>query len=133
MSEASGSSALPALLEDSTTHAARNLDSEVQPVRAYVKLTDAQQASRNLLTASTKAKKKDLTTDIDALLIDHAAAIKAVAKTHDVQPDYILKLISTSSRYKAPRAPTLHNAMMHAKAQEINEGNYLFTRHYFLC
>lgn len=119
MSEASG---LATLLEDLTTHAARNPESEVQLGREYNKLTDAQQATRELLTMSTKAKKELLTADVDALLLQHTANIELLATAHDVLPEHISKLISTASRYKPSRAPTLQNAMLHAKAQEVNDG-----------
>jgi len=86
------------------------------------KLTQAEKASRALVTEANKVARALLMQDIDVFLEDNARNIEELAAKHSVKPEYVKKLVNPKTTYKKQRAPTLPNAIAHIKAVEINEG-----------
>src|ERR1700722_3960097 len=102
--------------------AARNPMKDIIPTQACKKRTEAQLASRALITKANKASRAFLMQDIDAFLDGQANLIKGLAEKHSVKPEYIKKLVNPITTYKKKRIPTLPNAIAHVKAMEINQG-----------
>lgn len=54
----------------------------------------------------------------DALLVE-------LAKRHDKKPEHLRAILTHSSSFRKKRGPTLQNALLHAKAKEVNSGKRL--------
>jgi hypothetical protein len=117
-----------ALLAESnnTTWAARNPTRPIlNPRPAPARLTEAQKASRAIAREQKKANAKRLDDDIKQFTEDQHAKLEEIAKTHNVKVEKVKDLVGASTHYKKSRKPTLHNAIVHAKAMEVNQGKWL--------
>ncbi|KAG1859023.1 hypothetical protein DFJ58DRAFT_726481 [Suillus subalutaceus] len=120
-----GEESLPEPLRDanSSTWAARN------PTRPMIhrqtpppRLSDAQKASRKI--------KKDQRTEITKHLHDAVAkhlqeqknGVELLSLAHNVTPKQINDIISHQTKYCTARKVHLNNALIHAKAKEMNSG-----------
>ncbi|KAG1805955.1 uncharacterized protein BJ212DRAFT_1283120 [Suillus subaureus] len=74
-------------------------------------LSDAEKASRKI--------KKDQRTAIIKHLHN---AVASLSLTHNVTPKYINDMISSQTKYHTAHKVTLANALIHAKAKEVNNG-----------
>src|ERR1700722_1288743 len=110
---------------DDNGWATRNPMKSVIPSRMHKKLTEAERASRGLITEANKTTRALLMQDVDAFLEDQAKQIDVLATKHSVKAEYIKKLVNPITTYKKQRAPTLHNAIAHIKAVEIGKGEIL--------
>jgi hypothetical protein len=99
---------------------------EVQSARPWDKISTAEQNTRNLRKATKKIKNTQLTTDIDALQLEHSAQINAFTLKHHQKLSHILNILNNSSHYKTTCLPTLQNVLVHHKALEVNEGVLLY-------
>ena len=50
--------------------------------------------------------------------------LEEIAHTHNVKVEKVKDLVGASTHYKKSRKPTLHNAILHAKAIEVNQGKW---------
>ena len=109
------------------THAERRPDLLHQGIRTLTKktLTEAQKATRALRQISDKEKNALLTTDLEELLMTQYIELENLAKKHAVKVEYIQNLIRQSSHFKKKRAVSLHNAILHHKAADINAGKLI--------
>jgi hypothetical protein len=117
-----------AQVDHQTTWADRNPDLDVQPSRSRAKaakLSNAEENTRNLGKAARKVKNTELAADIDALNLERAAQIEALATKYHRKPTYVTDIINNTTHYKKTRAPNLQNALLHHKAMEMNEGTSL--------
>ncbi|KAG2100524.1 hypothetical protein BD769DRAFT_1393946 [Suillus cothurnatus] len=97
---------------DSSSWASRNPTHPVIPTRSHPAcLTEAQKASRALKTAQNKEQFKD-----------HRKKLHELALAHHVSDKHVKNLIGLQTHYKKTREPQLHNALIHAKAKEVNNG-----------
>ena len=98
-----------------------------QEVRVLTKknLTEAQKATRALRLISDQEKNALLTTDLEALLITQHKGLEDLAKKHAVKVEYLQNLVTRSPHFKKKRAVSLHNALLHHKAVEVNTGMFL--------
>lgn len=105
-----------------SSHAERN-PGLIQSSRKREKIGKAQRAARAIQNQISKNRHKQMISDLDKIMSDHSKALEDLARKHSVKVDYLQKLITNAPTFKKKRAPTLHNAMVHAKAMEINDGN----------
>jgi hypothetical protein len=108
------------------THAARNSDHFVQPVRKISKLSDAQKASNLLRRKVGQVEHQQLIEEFDVLLQRHLQELEELATKFSVKPEYLDKLKGTSKHFKVKRSVNIENAKMHKKAIEMNEGILIY-------
>jgi hypothetical protein len=104
------------------TWAECNLHKAMQPVRPRTKPTDAQRNAQKITAARNKESSVLLAAGILGLAVLHDTQIEELATKHNVTKQHIEKLINNSTHYKKPHAPNLANALVHMKANELNEG-----------
>lgn len=75
-----------------------------------------------MLGSSEEGPNKQLDDDIKAHTEAQQSKVAELAMKHSVLVKKIDDLIGLGTYYKNHRKPTLHNAILHAKAVEINEG-----------
>jgi len=127
-------SQLPVHVEDDTetyhpclaTHAERNPDSFVQPVRKITKLSDAQKASLQLRRKAEQEEHQRLIEAFDTLLQRHSQEQEELAKEFCIKPEYLDKLKGTSKHYKTKRSVNIENAKIHKKSIEVNQGTLIY-------
>lgn len=77
--------------------------------------------------ASTWASKQDqhqsFQKEIDDYLKKQDEFVKEIAEKYGKKPIAIQSLLARASSFKPTRAPSLHNAKVHAKSLELNEGS----------
>jgi len=120
---------------EASTHALRNTHLFMQATRKNAPVSEAMKASRKLRRELDIAANTSLAEDFGALLERHRDETEALAKQHGKTVEYLEKLRDTSSHYKQKRAPSLQNALVHAKAIEVNSSKILFIflrAYYFL-
>jgi type II secretory pathway predicted ATPase ExeA len=78
-------------------------------------------AALQLLPAQKKKRHASLLEDLKDLTDDHNNRLSALAEKHSRKVDYLRKLLHTGPAYKSKRRPSLMNAIVHHKAQEMND------------
>ncbi|KAG1902576.1 uncharacterized protein F5891DRAFT_1186221 [Suillus fuscotomentosus] len=100
---------------------ARNPGQPVIPTRAKgVLLTDAEKASRALKATQGKQNEKALHDAITDFIIEQSKKVGEIARLHNVTQDHVKSLLNFHTHYKKSQAPQLMNALVHAKAKELN-------------
>jgi len=108
---------------DSSSWASHNPTHPVIPTRSHPAcLTEAQKASHALKTAQNKERSKSLQDAIAQFIQDHRKKLHELALAHHVSDKHVKNLIGLQTHYKKTREPQLHNALIHAKAKEVNNG-----------
>ena len=102
--------------------AERNPHKAVQPARVRARPTDAQKKSQKIAAIRNKEARVMLSADILDLVATRREQIDELATKHSVTTQHIEKLVDNSTHYKKTRAPNLANALVHMKANELNEG-----------
>jgi hypothetical protein len=117
---------------NSSTWAARN------PTRSTIhrrtpppRVSDAQKASRKI----KQDRKIELTNRLHDSIAEHLdeqkLKIEALGLMHNVTPKRISDMISSQTNYRTSRKVQLTNALVHAKAKEMNAGkSNLFNSRY---
>ncbi|KAG1894803.1 uncharacterized protein F5891DRAFT_1151914 [Suillus fuscotomentosus] len=106
---------------NSSTWAARNPTRPViRPRTPPPRLTDAQKASRKIKRDQKREATKSLHDGISEYLDEQRVKIEVLARTHNVTPKHINDIISVHTNYHNSRKPRLINALIHAKAKELN-------------
>ncbi|KIJ59174.1 hypothetical protein HYDPIDRAFT_33466 [Hydnomerulius pinastri MD-312] len=110
---------------NSTSWAARNPGLPIIP--PHQPLTSAEKAQINVHAAERKAtagshqeKEASLNDTVKKLLEDMKKRVDTIATEHEVMPDKVQKLLGGYQFYKPSRSATLWNALLHAKATEVN-------------
>ena len=98
----------------------------MQTSKQLAKTSDAHKASLKIRHDANEAEQKALNTELTTLLAKHRVELTELAGRHAKKIVYIDKLISTSKHYKPKRAVNIENAKLHAKATEINAGQWCF-------
>ena len=99
----------------------RNPQKPVQPAWVRPKLMDTQKRTKKLSSECNRAARVTLSADILALIATRKTQIDELAEKHCVTSQHIEKLVDNSSHYKKSCAPNLANALVHMKANELNE------------
>jgi hypothetical protein len=94
----------------------------IDPRPPPARLTDAHKASRAIAHEQRKLAQESLDEDIKQFLTKHNDEIEKIAAAHNVKVDKVKDLVGFNIHYKKQRKPTLHNAILHLKATEINQG-----------
>jgi hypothetical protein len=113
----------------STTYASRNPDKAVQLARGRKKgepLSDTQKKGLKAAKAERKRRSEDLFADIEAFCAYRAKLIVELATKHDRDVDYIKSLLFNESSFKATRAVSLLNSVMHHMRLEEGQGGFFF-------
>jgi hypothetical protein len=118
---------------NNTTWAARNPTRSVISTRPVpARLTEAQKASRNIARQHRRLNAEKLDSDIKAAVEAQQVKIVEIAKNHNVTVDRVKDLIGSHTHYHKSRKPALHNAILHAKAEEVNKGQAIYVLQYML-
>ena len=72
-------------------------------------------------------RRKALEDAVQKHLEDQKTALMRIAQDHHVTFQYITTLAGAQTGYRTPRKPQLQNALVHAKAKEVNEGRLFFS------
>lgn len=83
---------------------------------------DAQKASWKIKRDQKREATKSLYDGISEYLNEQRVKIEVLARTHNVTPKHINDIISIHINYHNSRKPQLINALIHAKAKELNAG-----------
>ncbi|KAG0698990.1 hypothetical protein DFH29DRAFT_809623, partial [Suillus ampliporus] len=83
-------------------------------------LTEAQKASRAIKSAKRREEENALNESIKTYLEEQGKKLREIVLKHNVSEDRIKNLVGYHTHYKKMRAPQLKNALVHAKAQEVN-------------
>lgn len=118
------------VMPDAGTTWADRSNQEVIPVRApRPKVSDAVKASKAIITQQAREKNEAFTHDLVQLSRQTNTLVEEMAKRHGKKPSAVRHILTHGSAFKKRRAPNLQNALVHAKALELNEG----TRAVFYC
>ncbi|KAG1728935.1 hypothetical protein EDB19DRAFT_1939609 [Suillus lakei] len=106
---------------NTSSWAARN------PTRAIIRprtppprLTDAQKASRKIKRDQRLERTKNLHDAVAEYLNAQKTKIEALSRAHHVTPKHINDIIGSQTHYRTSRKSQLINALVHAKAKEMN-------------
>lgn len=108
-------------LISASSHAERQPDM-VQPSRQRERVSKQQAAIRAIQNQVARQKREQMISDLDKAMSDHSKVLEDLARKHAVTIDYVQKLVNNAPTFKKKRAPNVHNAMLHMKAMEMNEG-----------
>jgi hypothetical protein len=100
----------------------RNPHKAMQPVRPRMKPIDAQKIAQKIAAARNKESSVLLAAGILGLAVFCDTQIEELATKHNVTKQHIEKLVNNSTHCKKPCTPNLANALVHMKANELNEG-----------
>ncbi|KAG2028466.1 hypothetical protein BDR03DRAFT_1096444 [Suillus americanus] len=106
-----------------STWAARNPTRPVIHCRTPpTRLSDAQKASRKI----KKGLKTEMTKRLHDAVVKHLQeqkhAVELLSCAHNVTPKYVNDMIGSQTKYHTARKIHLTNALIHAKAKEMNSG-----------
>jgi hypothetical protein len=105
----------------SSTWAARNSTCAIiQPQSPPLHLSDAQKASKKIKRDQKAKATKCLYDTITIFLDDQKIEIETLSQGHNVTPKYINNIISSHTKYHTMHKVQLSNALVHAKAKEMN-------------
>ncbi|KAI6154664.1 hypothetical protein BKA82DRAFT_4382535 [Pisolithus tinctorius] len=94
-----------------------------QPLSAVEKdHRSAHAASRQISAAQRRDRDTLLNDAIQSLANEFEMKVQAVATTHNVTSEKVKKLLGSHKYYQNPRSTQLANAIIHDKANEVNEG-----------
>jgi hypothetical protein len=94
----------------------------MQPVRPRTKPTDAQKNTQKIAAARNKESSVLLAAGILGLAVLRDTQIEELATKHNVTKQHVEKLVNNSTHYRKPCTLNLANALVHMKANELNEG-----------
>ncbi|KAG1893162.1 uncharacterized protein F5891DRAFT_986152 [Suillus fuscotomentosus] len=115
---------------NSSTWAARNpTHATIHPRTPPHRLSDAQKASRKIKRDQKTEASKDLHNALTIHLDGHKMKIDSLARAHNVTPKYIDDLISNHTKFHTSRKVQLSNALVHAKAKEMNSDQLAGSRY----
>jgi hypothetical protein len=101
-------------------HATRNPGRAVQLSRSRHRLSTAAKATKALTAAHNKEKKLAFYADIDKHFMEVTASIIEIAKKHGKKEKTVRAIVSSRTQFKAQRAPSLRNAIIHDMAAKAH-------------
>jgi hypothetical protein len=104
--------------------ASRNPTRDVIPARVHhrPKITDAQKITADARRQLNKENAAALQLEIDHIFDIRNTEISRIAKKYNKTDAYIKQILANETTYHGTRAPSLRNALVHAKGLEMNEG-----------
>ena len=111
-------------LQSATTWATRNPSKDVQPTRIREKkvLTAAEKVTRDAHRKVPQSNNDAFYNDVAVFQEDRNAKIKDLAEKHCKTVDYVRLVLTNGTHYKHCRAPSLQNALVHHKSEQLNAG-----------
>ncbi|KAG2124202.1 hypothetical protein DEU56DRAFT_744825 [Suillus clintonianus] len=94
----------------------------IRPRTPPPRLTDAQKASRKIKRDQRLERTKHLHDAVAEYLDAQKTKIEALSRAHHVTPKHINDIIGSQTHYRTSRKSQLINALVHAKAKEMNAG-----------
>ena len=113
---------------NTSTWSTRNPQRPVIPPRTSKPkqpLSEAERASRQIAAEQRSGRREALQADIKMYLEEQARKLDAIAAAHGVTVKYLNNIVTSKTHYHTTRKPHLMNALMHAKAKEVNAGKGL--------
>lgn len=111
----------------------QNPTKTVQPScsRARKSLTNAEKLSADARRLLNKKNADALQVELDALFLHRKEEVARLSQTFSKSPDFIQRLLNMETNYQKSRAPSLQNALIHYKSEEVNGGMFppLFDPH----
>ena len=111
-------------VQSCTTWASRNPFKDVQPTRTRTKktLTGAEKVTRDARRKVLQANNQALQDDVTLFQEERDTKIQDLATKHSKTVDGVHLLLTNATHYKQSRAPSLQNALIHHKTEEVNAG-----------
>ncbi|KAH7923676.1 hypothetical protein BV22DRAFT_1014944 [Leucogyrophana mollusca] len=107
---------------NSSSWAARNPGRPILPTRPVPPRPDAARlASRKVASDQKKAKQESVHAAIKKLLEYEAEKVEEIANSHDMLPEKVRKFFTGYKHFVPTRKAQLSNALLHAKAEEVNK------------
>ncbi|KIK13558.1 hypothetical protein PISMIDRAFT_34620, partial [Pisolithus microcarpus 441] len=108
-----------------STWQVRNPNRPVIPSRVSKKnkISITERASHQITAEQRATKRKALQADINLYLEEQKRRLETIATTHDVTVKYMDRLVTSQTYYHTMHKPHLMNALIHAKAKEVNSGD----------
>jgi hypothetical protein len=115
---------IPSDEQDISTLASRNPTRVSIPIhsRPTQKLTDAEKISAHARHELNKENATALKNEIVTFFGVRDAELTRLAKKYNKTEAHMKQLLSNESTYQNMRAPSLQNALVHAKGLEVNQG-----------
>ena len=115
---------LPHIIPDNSSLATRNPTRDVLPkcTRVQSKHSHAEITTANARHNLNKANAVSLQCEIEEFFKLHDGEISRLAKTYHKSEANIKMLLTSGSKYQNRHAPSLRNALVHAKGLRMNEG-----------
>ncbi|KAI6018895.1 hypothetical protein BKA83DRAFT_4057608 [Pisolithus microcarpus] len=107
-------------IRDVSTWATRNPGARIIPPRPSRQISDAQRASWAIAREQRAAKKALLDKAMQEYLAQQTSKMEEIALKHNVTVEYLKGLVGGQTHYYSSRKVQRHNALLHAKALEVN-------------
>ncbi|KAJ7041675.1 hypothetical protein C8F04DRAFT_1176770 [Mycena alexandri] len=105
-----------------SAHAACNPGRQVQLSRLRTGKSRAVRASNDLRLASLRKRRNILNAAVDAEFLRCESALADIVRLSGKKASYVRSLLASTSQFKATRAPTLRNAVLHQRWFDRPEG-----------
>jgi len=112
---------IPEVVDNSSWHS-RNPGRQTLPIHDSEPLTDAQKATRRIANEERKRKEAALADTVKKLAEELDQKIADIAQEHSVAVEKISKLLTGHINYKKSHEVSFSNALIRAKALEVNTG-----------
>jgi hypothetical protein len=115
---------VPSTQLDASSFATRNPTKDIIPtrVRHHAKRTNAETVTANAKRKLNKENANALKIETTQFLNHRDTEISRLAKKFHKSESHMKQLLTNQSNYQYTRAPSLRNALVHAKGLEMNEG-----------
>lgn len=121
--EDSASSQTPANSDLAGTTWASRSGADTIPTRApRPKIPDALKAQYNAAQQVRREANELLNNELHEFAKQQDELLVELAKRHNKKPEKLRAILTHSPSFKKKHAPTLQNALLHAKAMEVNSG-----------
>jgi hypothetical protein len=109
---------------NNSTFAGRNPTRAVIPScsRGRKVLTNVEKLSADARRLLNKENADALQVELDGIFLHRKEEIARLSQKFNKTSDYIQRLLNIGTNYRKSRAPTLQNALIHHKSQEVNGG-----------
>jgi hypothetical protein len=91
-------------------------------MRKQPKISDAQKISTDAKRLLNGENAAALKLEIDQLIDDRNKEVSRIATKYNKTDSYVKHILTNGTNYHGTRAPSLRNALVHAKGIEMNEG-----------
>ena len=123
---------LPVRPAHSATWAGRNAARPVIKSRMPARpLTQAVKQARKIVMEQKREANKQLQKAVTLFIEEQNAKMEEIAKAHNVKVKRVESLVISQTQYRSTRKAQLYNALVSAKAREVNAGKYLLLIEYF--